>query len=122
MIHIELHGNAVTIGQVQQVIIAPYEQDTGQTQGPVTVGAAAVQLMLNNTGAPPFLSWAGQFRNTSTAGQRIGLGFANTVTIANAPIILEPGEVYPFAFISHPWWAIGSAASGEVGVYIVGNR
>lgn len=94
------------------MLVRPTNLDElSETPGNLTVGAAATNVTAVNSD----LNYGFIFRNVSTSGQIIGLGIANTVTIANALILLYPGEqtqlLYP---VSISVWAIADAAAGEL--------
>ena len=104
---IELDGMALPTGQELLVQLTPFDE-LSETPGNLTVGAAAV----NVTAVSSSLDYYFTFRNVSTSGQIIGLGIADTVTIANAQILLYPGEQIQLQFVSVSYWAIADAAGG----------
>lgn len=110
MIHVRIGGQAFSAAQSQRVTMGGYRADSVNTAGPIAVGTAAVQV-LDVTAAAP-VSWFTTFKNVSLSGQVIGIGFANTVTIANAGLILLPGESFGPQFMDQALFAIASGASG----------
>lgn len=107
MLHIQIDGQSLSTGQSQRVLIDPFSSDTVNS-GPVLVGLAASQVL--TVGASGFSAWSILFENTGTGGQ-IGIGFANTVTIANAPALLDPGDVVGIQWSNYGVWAIASLAN-----------
>lgn len=74
-----------------------------------TVNAAAASVA-NNSNNRKIL-----FRNASTGGQTIALDTVNTVTTANAPILLQPGEMWiEDECAALQWYAIASAAGATL--------
>lgn len=117
MIHLRIGGQAFSASQTQRVNLS-YQQDTTNTpQVGISIGAAAVQILDSTTVG--VVSIIVTFKNVSTAGQLIGIGFANTVTIANAGIILEPGDYFNVEFIDSDLWAIASAAGGALSRFAI---
>lgn len=110
MIHIRIGGQAFSASQTQRVNLS-YQQDTTNTPSAgLAVGVTATQVF--DASPVGIASALVTFRNVSGAGQQIGLGFANTVTIANAGILLNAGDEISFDFLDADLWAIASAASG----------
>lgn len=112
MIHVRIGGQAFSASQTQRVNLS-YQADTTNTPSAgLAVGVTAVQIFDSTpVGAVSALV---TFRNNSTAGQQIGIGFAATVTIANAGILLNAGDEISFDFLDADLWAIASAVSGTL--------
>lgn len=104
---IELDGLAIPTDQEFLVRITPFDE-LSETPGNLAVGLAAVNVTAVNNSLDYYFT----FRNVSTSGQIIGLGIDNTVTIANAGILLYPGESIQLQFVSVSYWAIADAAAG----------
>lgn len=110
MLHVTLDGDPLSTAQGQRVLVSPWTGDLVNTSGPQTIGTSAQLVM--DTSAVSFQSWWVRFKNTSTNSARIAIGFTNAITIANAGLILEPGDVEIIENFNTPLFAISSLAGG----------
>lgn len=111
MIHVELFGEQVFIPNGPGVRIDPFSTRVDDP-GNLTVDAVAVAAAIIGFGSG--LTFIVNFRNMSAGGQTIGIDTTNGVTIANAGILLFPGESIQLINVSTPFFAIASAAGGEL--------
>ena len=109
MLHTQINGQAKSTAQGQRVLIAPWVQDTVNTDGPQTIGTAAQQIL--TVGATGFSSWWIKLKNTSIGGQQIAIGFSNAVTVAGAGIVLDPGDDLQLENLDVDLFVIASAAN-----------
>ncbi len=111
MIHLAIDGQSLSTASSTLVAISGFHSDTVNTPGAVTVGLAAVQILM---AAATATSYSLIFQNASAAGQRIGIGFDNTVTVAAAGLILDPGDIWYPEFMLQDYWAIASLGGGSI--------
>lgn len=110
MIHTRLDGEQESsFGQLVRQV--PYQERT-DTPGNIAVGTTAVHVIDISAIVNGTRDYFIVFRNVSELGQTIGIDVSNGVTIANAGILLYPGESIELPFIFTSLWAIASDLSG----------
>lgn len=103
----ELDGVQFAVNAGALVRIDPFDTEPVLLTNPVTINNGASTAIFTPSLTADYYVL---FVNESIAGQQIGIGHTNLVTMANCDVLLNPGDSWEMYFAQLSFFAIASAA------------